>query len=58
VLLDRERRHHDGRNAGETEPVFSLDALQRLKDLVADSEVDMKLYERSTKPRRSAWSTA
>lgn len=48
VLLDRERRHHDGRNTGETEPVFALDALKRLKDFVSHAEVDMKLHERST----------
>jgi len=27
MLLDGECRHHDGWNAGETEPIFALDAL-------------------------------
>lgn len=48
MLLDRKRRHDNGRNAGECEPVFALDGLERLKDFVSDSEVDVKLHERST----------
>jgi hypothetical protein len=48
VLLDGERRHNNGRNAGETEPVHTPDALQRLEDFVSDTEVDVKPYERST----------
>jgi hypothetical protein len=48
MLFDGERRHHDGRNAGETEPVFALDAFERLEDFVSDAEVDVKLHERPT----------
>lgn len=48
MLFDGERRHHDGRNAGETEPVFALDTFERLEDFVSDAEVDVKLHERST----------
>ena len=48
MLLDRERRHHNGGNAGETEPVFALNVFERLQDLVPDAEVDVKLDERST----------
>ena len=48
VLLHRERRHDDGRNAGESEPVFALDVFERLEDFVSDSKVHMELHERST----------
>ncbi len=46
MLLDGERRHQNGGNAGETEPVFALDTLERLQDFVSDTEVDVKLHER------------
>ena len=63
MLIDGERRHHNGRNAGEAEPIFALDTLKRLQDFVSDAEVDVKLHERSTietgidwKPRAAFWS--
>jgi hypothetical protein len=48
MLLDRERRHHNGRNADETEPVFALDALERLQDFISNAEIAVKLHERPT----------
>src|SRR5262245_37192388 len=48
MLFDGERWHHNGRDAGEIQPVFALDALQRLEDFITDSKVDVKLHERST----------
>ncbi len=48
MLFDGERRHHNGRNAGETEPVFALDAFERLEDFVSDAEVNVEPDERST----------
>ena len=48
MLLDGERRHYHPRDAGETEPVFALDGLERLQNFVSDAEVDVKLYERPT----------
>ena len=57
MLFDGERRHHDGRNAGETEPVFALDACERLEDFVSDAEVDVKLHERSTIETGIDWKT-
>jgi hypothetical protein len=45
VLLDGERRHDNGSNAGETEPIFALDTLERLQDFVSNTEVDVKLHE-------------
>jgi hypothetical protein len=57
MLLDGERRHHNGGNAGETEPVFALDALERLKDFVSDAEVDVKLHEGSTIVTGVDWKT-
>jgi hypothetical protein len=48
VLFDGERRDHNRRYPGEPEPVFALDAFERLEDFVSDTEVDVKLDERST----------
>jgi hypothetical protein len=48
MLLDGECRHHNGRNAGETEPILALDTLERLQYFVSDTEVDVKLHERPT----------
>jgi hypothetical protein len=31
MLFDGERRHDNGGDAGETEPVFALDAFERLE---------------------------
>jgi hypothetical protein len=57
VLLDGECRYHNRRNAGETEPVFALDALERLEDFVSDAEVDVELHERSTIETGIHWKT-
>jgi hypothetical protein len=60
MLLNGERRHHNGGNARETDPVFALDAFQRLEDFIADSEVNVKLHERSaieTRVHRKARAT-
>jgi hypothetical protein len=46
MLLNGERRHHNGGNTRKTEPVFALDAFQRLEEFIADSEVNVKLHER------------
>jgi hypothetical protein len=48
MLLDGERRHHNGRNAGETELVFALDAFERFQDFVSHAEVNVKPHERPT----------
>lgn len=48
MLLDRERRHDNGWNAGECEPVFTFDGRDWLQDFVSDAEVDVKLHERPT----------
>ena len=48
MLFGRERRHRDGRNAGEREPVVADDAIHGLDHFVADAEIDMELYEAAT----------
>ena len=48
MLLNGEGRHHNGRDAGETEPVLTFDALERLEDFISNAEIDMKFHERST----------
>jgi hypothetical protein len=52
MLLDGERWHHNGRNTGETEPVFALDTLERLQDFVPDAEVDVNFT--NVRPSRRA----
>jgi hypothetical protein len=37
MLFGRNRRHDDCGNAGEIEPVFALDILERLQDLIPDA---------------------
>jgi hypothetical protein len=46
MLLDGERRHQNRRDAGETEPLFALDALERLQDFISNAEIDVKLHVR------------
>src|SRR5262245_31610685 len=48
MLFDGERRHDNGRNAGECEPVLALDCLERFEDFVSDAQIDVKRHERPT----------
>lgn len=63
VLLDGQRRHDDRRDPRETEPVLTLNTLERLEHFISDAEVNVKPDERSTveagvngKARASFWS--
>jgi hypothetical protein len=57
MLFDGERRHDNGGDAGQTEPVFALDGLERIEEFVSDSEVHMELHERSTVETGIDWKT-
>ena len=48
VLLDGQRRHDNRRDAGETEPVLTLNTLERLQHVIADAEINVEPDERST----------
>ena len=48
MLFGRERRHGDGRYAGEREPVVADDAIHGLDHVVADAKIDMELDEAAT----------
>src|SRR5687767_15290657 len=48
VLFDGQRRHDDRRDARETEPVLTLNTLERLKHVVPDAEVNVEPDERPT----------